>query len=818
MAALPGSGIPSTPAASGGIETAAFPEGVTARIDIDTETGTAKVVSNPDKASSRAVFAGSAVNLVVTAFRRVSGEANDYWDLTLGVQNQVPMTIGVKSGILMSFTAAPIVDQYAFNTDVSTNATAGGPGLGNNGNMYFNRDRSVTGTVVGSQAAGFLPANSYIVASAYDPINGVWFSNYGLNRLQNYFNSGSLWSGSVGAADGSPGDVDGFQTAARLRNPAGITAFTGGNFLVADYGNQKIKLLDNSGNISAWKANVGNVHGLSYGTINGQGVVAMSDNLTGEVYVIHPTTKIATRITQYSGYVPSVLIRDNSIYVARYSAGVVTRLACKPTADAFTAASYVEQPSIGTVAATGASSGAFIFRLQKPFGLFNAAGDRLGIVDDGPGAGYVSADPISAPLFTDSLSKMQVGFQSPDGYKPGGSAYYRFNTSLGQTDSVTRSVRINTPAAKQFSLYVTVEADQGGVPLESTVTNPGTGSSRVYVQTISGNSAEGGDNDGFGNEARFQNLRGIAADDSGNFYVAERNRIRRVDRTGRTTTIIGNGSGSALADGTGYSASLVDVQAIASDATGNTLYIATRTAVLRAAGIGSGSALDNPGAWQVSLIAGSPTLTGVTDGAGQSARFTLLAGIALNRRTDTVYVTDYSTHRIRKIALVGPSTAPSNWSVTTLAGSSQGLVDGGGSNARFNFPYGIAIDTRGDIIVADSGNNVIRRVTPGGQATILVGTGAAGYLDGNAAQLNQPELVVADNLDRIYFVDGAGRRVRMITNGQTSTVALLNANFRDANGGAAGGIVRALTADINEGRLGFLDNSCVRVVDRIIGN
>src|SRR5690606_6133489 len=123
-------------------------------------------------------------------------------------------------------------------------------------------------------------------------------------------------------------------------------------------------------------------------------------------------------------------------------------------------------------------------------------------------------------------------------------------------------------------------------------------------------------------------------------------------------------------------------------------------------------------------------------------------------------------HRIRAIAPDGR--------VSTVAGGERGFADGAGTAARFDSPSGLAIDAAGILYVADTGNNAIRRIAPGGIVSTLAGDGVAGYRDGPAptARFNGPIGVAVDAAGRVVVADTYNDRIRAIgRDGLVSTIA-----------------------------------------------
>ena len=158
----------------------------------------------------------------------------------------------------------------------------------------------------------------------------------------------------------------------------------------------------------------------------------------------------------------------------------------------------------------------------------------------------------------------------------------------------------------------------------------------------------------------------------------------------------------------------------------------------------------------MSVVAGTGAV-GSKDGSANTATFSDPSGVAVDG-SGNLYVADTRNNKIRKISAQGV--------VSTLAGSGQqGSADGAGASASFSDPGGIAVDNSGNVYVADSMNNKIRKITPLGVVSTLAGTGEQGSTDGasGSAEFSYPFALAVDAGGTLYVADVVNNRVRKIT-------------------------------------------------------
>jgi len=291
----------------------------------------------------------------------------------------------------------------------------------------------------------------------------------------------------------------------------------------------------------------------------------------------------------------------------------------------------------------------------------------------------------------------------------------------------------------------------------------------VRVRALAGKSPAG-EVDATGGEARFNAPISVAVDAAGNIFVADQQNtlVRKVTAAGVVTTFAGSQYGSA--DGTGAAAQFSSFSGTATDGAGNVYVSDTFNATIRKitpAGV-------------VTTLAGSAGQFGSTDGVGSAARFSAPQALTVDN-AGNVFVADTNNHIIRQVTPLGV--------VTTVAGlaNNVGSTDGTGSAARFNFPRGIAVDGAGNLYVADSNDNVIRKIAPGAIVTTLAGTaGAPSFVDGTgaAARFSNPRGLAVSGTT-LYVADTNNQRIRSVTT-DTGVVTTFAGSIQGASDGPKG--------------------------------
>ena len=283
------------------------------------------------------------------------------------------------------------------------------------------------------------------------------------------------------------------------------------------------------------------------------------------------------------------------------------------------------------------------------------------------------------------------------------------------------------------------------------------------ISTVAGNGTWGYSGDGgAATSSEIISPRGVAVDSFGNIYIADsyNNRIRKVDTSGVISTVAGNVTGGYSGDGgAATSAELNSPSGIAVDSSGN-IYFAdsgnNRIRKVNSSGV-------------ISTVAGNGTQGYSGDGgAATSAELNYPAGVAVDS-SGNIYIATWDS-RIRKVNSSGV--------ISTVAGNGTNGYsgDGGAANsAELYYPDGIAVDSSGNIYIADIYNNRIRKVNSSGVISTVAGNGTGGYSgDGGAAtsaELYYPYGIAVDSSGNIYIADSYNQRIRKVSSIVAANVA-----------------------------------------------
>ncbi len=282
------------------------------------------------------------------------------------------------------------------------------------------------------------------------------------------------------------------------------------------------------------------------------------------------------------------------------------------------------------------------------------------------------------------------------------------------------------------------------------------------VSTLAGLAGVLGAADGMNDQARFDHPSAVAVDTANNLLITDNysHTIRKIAPVGTNwvvSTVAGLAWAAGSADGTNSDARFRDPQAIVVDGNGR-LYVTDRlNCTVRAlTPVGTN--------WVVSTLAGRPMVNygGFKDGRNGAAEFNLPFGIS-RHSGGNLYVADFGNNAIRKISPDGP-----DWVTTTVAGFSgnTGSDDGPARQAMFNSPNGIAVDAAETLYVADQFNSTIRKVAPDRNSWVVSTLGGVALAPGTndgvgvSARFYRPWGIALDGAGNLYVADSQNNTIR----------------------------------------------------------
>jgi uncharacterized protein (TIGR03437 family) len=335
------------------------------------------------------------------------------------------------------------------------------------------------------------------------------------------------------------------------------------------------------------------------------------------------------------------------------------------------------------------------------------------------------------------------------------------NSFSGDNGPAT-SAQLNPVSGTQGGFGVAVDAS-GNLYIADTGNYRVRKVSNGIITTVAGNGTYGFSGDtGPATSAMLSNPTSVALDGANNLYIADGNRIREVSG-GIITTVAGNGFiGPGGDNGTATKAELNGPNGIGLDAAGDIFIADTGNSRVREVSGGV-----------ITTVAGNGTFGLSGDGGpATSAQLNSPFGVAVDA-LGNMFIADFGNNRIRKVV---------NNAIATVVGGGSSIGDGSTGtfgyaiNAQLFFPEGVALDSAGDLYIADFDNGRIRKVSsPNSLITTIAGNGIFGFSgDGFPAanaELDGPSSVAVDPAGNLYIADSGNNRVRMVSSGVITTVA-----------------------------------------------
>jgi trimeric autotransporter adhesin len=591
-----------------------------------------------------------------------------------------------------------------------------------------------------------------------DPAGNLYIADAANHRVRMVTPAGVI---STVAGNGHPGfsGDNGPASAAQLNQPYDVALDAAGNLYIADYGNQRVRAVGTNGNITTVAGNglIGS---------NGDGGPATGALLLGPRDVA----------TDAAG----------NLYISEFDGHRVRQVA--PGGIISTIA------GLGIAGFSGDGGPATAAQLAYPAGLALDGAGNLYIVD----SGNVRIRKVLAGVGTISTVLAQQAFGMPniqliglaadaagDLYIPEtGNSFVWELTPAGTLTRVagapgTGAYTGSGQPALQTALAVPVEVAldaAGDLYISETRLVQCVTAATGIINTVAGNGTFGFAGDGGSALLAVLNTPTGLTFNNGSLYIADQDnqRVRMIAASGTISTVAGNGTATYAGDGLpAVEASLVGPNGLAFDTVGN-LYIADthsfRVRRVDASGI-------------ISTFAGTGTSAGF-GGEGEPATLTPLnspQGVVADTQGN-VYISDTGHNRVIQVDIAG--------NIHTVAGTGTPGDAGGSSLAELYGPTGLALDAAGNLFIADTQNQRICMLAPGGTTSTVAGNGTAGFSgDGGAAlaaELNYPSAVAVDANENLYIADTGNNLVRIVTpDGNIATIAGTGAAAYNGDTGAA---------------------------------
>jgi uncharacterized protein (TIGR03437 family) len=636
-------------------------------------------------------------------------------------------------------------------------------------------------TVAGSAPADGVPAIAAQIGDiqgvAADRFGNLYLSDTSNHRVRKVDTAGLIHTIAGTGVAGWNGD-GGLATGAQLNLPYGVAVDAAGNVYVADLGNNRVRRIGPDGVIRTWVGNGGagsegdggpataaQLHTPRNLAVDAAGNLYISEFEGHRVRQVSPDGRISTVAgTGTAGYRgdggpgPSAQLsspaglavdRTGALYIADSQNEVIRKLS--------------PGGAIGTV--LGATAGV---TLLTPIAVAVDSAFTVYVAD---GSGQVRSWSATGQWSTVAGTGVS-GFAGDGGLAAAATLTAPHDLAVDASGIlfIADGVRLREVNASQRILTVAGDGyvhptGDGGPATAAELYQPSavaldwsgnlwiadTGTQRVRmvaaggsIRTVAGTGTAGYNGDGIAAAvAQLNNPMGLAADASGNLWIADtyNHRVRQVNPAGRIFTFAGTGTGGIGAGGLAAAQTqLRGPRSVCADRVGTLFLVDTLNhRVLRAAPSGA-----------VETAAGTSVGGYGGDGGAPASAQLNQPGACVLDTAGNLYIADSGNNRIRKVSPGG--------TITTVAGD--------GRSALLNAPRGVAVDGSGNVFISDTGNNRIRMLDAAGETHTIAGAGAAGFAGdsgpASAAQLNAPGGLALDGAGNVYVADTGNNRIRRL--------------------------------------------------------